>query len=249
MDTIIKQMAEKGRKPAVFIAESLQSCGGQIIYPDTYLSEVYSSVRQAGGVVIADEVQVGFGRVGTHMWAFQTYGEGVVPDIVTIGKPMGNGHPIAAVITTPEIAESFSSTGIEYFNTFGGNPVSCAIAGAVLDVLEVENLLEHAQKVGQLLLDGANKLAAKHTVIGDVRGRGMFLGIDLVKDRDSREPYTALAQHVLSCLKAERILLQSDGPHNNVLKFKSPMVFSAENAATLLDALDRVLSQYSQTSL
>ncbi len=242
-------MGEKGRKPAVFIAESLQSCGGQIIYPDSYLPQVYQSVRQAGGVVIADEVQVGFGRVGTHMWAFETYGESVVPDIVTIGKPMGNGHPIAAVITTPEIAESFSSTGIEYFNTFGGNPVSCAIASAVLDVIEDENLLEHAQKIGKILLDGAQQLAAKHTVIGDVRGRGMFLGIDLVKDRESREPHTALAQHILSCLRAERILMQSDGPHNNVLKFKSPLVFSEENAATLLDAIDRVLTQYTQSDL
>jgi ethanolamine-phosphate phospho-lyase len=129
-------MEAKGRRPSAFIAESLQSCGGQIIYPDSYLARVYRSVRAAGGVVIADEVQVGFGRVGSHMWAFQTYGaaadgssesNAVIPDIVTIGKPMGNGHPVAAVITTPALAASFASTGIEYFNTYGGNPVSCAI--------------------------------------------------------------------------------------------------------------------------
>merc|ERR1712126_319837 len=157
VDSIIANLAEKGRKPSVFIAESLQSCGGQIVYPDNYLKEVYKSVRAAGGIVIADEVQVGFGRVGSHMWAFETYGEDLVPDIVTLGKPMGNGHPIAAVITTPEIAASFAATGIEYFNTYGGNPVSCAIGNAVLDVIEKEKLMEHATKVGNALLIGAKK--------------------------------------------------------------------------------------------
>jgi len=243
VDDIIGRMGEKGRRPAAFIAESLQSCGGQIIFPDSYLEEVYSSVRSAGGIVIADEVQVGFGRVGTDMWAFQTYGPSVVPDIVTMGKPMGNGHPIAAVITTPEIAQSFGGTGIEYFNTYGGNPVSCAIGAAVLDTIEKENLMQHAVEVGNILLEGARKLAAKHSVIGDVRGRGMFIGMDLVKDRETREPNTVLAEHVLACLKDKRILLQADGPHNNVLKFKSPLVFSADNAATLLAALDEVLTQ------
>jgi len=245
VDDLITKMGEKGRKPAVFIAESMQSCGGQIIFPDNYLSEVYSSVRQAGGIVIADEVQVGFGRVGSHMWAFQTYGD-LVPDIVTLGKPMGNGHPIAAVITTPEIASSFGSTGIEYFNTYGGNPVSCAIGNAVLDTIEKEKLMQHATDVGNFIMDGARNLANKHSVIGDVRGRGMFLGIDLVKDRTTREPNTALALHVLACLKERQILLQSDGPHNNVLKFKSPLVFSKENAAHLLDTLDKILTEASK---
>jgi len=243
VDDIISEMGGKGRKPAVFIAESLQSCGGQIIFPDSYLSRVYSSVRKAGGIVIADEVQVGFGRVGTHMWAFETYGADVIPDIVTMGKPMGNGHPIAAVITTPEIAESFAATGIEYFNTYGGNPVSCAIGTAVLDTIESERLMEHGIKVGSILLQGAQQLAANHKVIGDVRGRGMFVGIDLVKDRETREPATELAAHVISRLKQEKILLQTDGPFNNVLKFKSPMVFSEENARSLLSTLDRVLTE------
>merc|ERR1712126_2743 len=243
VDDIISKMGDKGRSPAVFIAESLQSCGGQIIFPDSYLPEVYQSVRKAGGVVIADEVQVGFGRVGTHMWAFQTYGDNIVPDIVTMGKPMGNGHPIAAVITTPEIAASFSATGIEYFNTYGGNPVSCAIGNAVLDTIQKERLMEHATDVGKLIFDGAKELQAKHTVIGDVRGRGMFVGIDLVKDRTTREPNTALALHVTTCLKEQKILLQSDGPHNNVLKFKSPLVFSKENAMRLLNAIDKILTE------
>jgi len=245
VDDIIADLANKGRKPSAFIAESLQSCGGQIIFPDSYLREVYQSVRAAGGIVIADEVQVGFGRVGTHMWAFQTYGEDLVPDIVTLGKPMGNGHPIAAVITTPEIAASFGATGVEYFNTYGGNPVSCAVGNAVLDVIEKENLMQHAVTVGQLLLDGAKKLGEKYDIVGDVRGRGMFVGIDLVKDRKTREPHTAAAQHVLTRFKEEHILLQSDGPHNNVLKFKSPLAFSQDNAATFLQTLDKVLAEIS----
>merc|ERR1712212_860687 len=245
VDDIITNLANKGRKPSAFIAESLQSCGGQIIFPDSYLREVYKSVREAGGIVIADEVQVGFGRVGTHMWAFQTYGEDLVPDIVTLGKPMGNGHPIAAVITTPEIAASFGATGVEYFNTYGGNPVSCAVGNAVLDVIEKEKLMQHAVTVGKILLDGAKKLGEKYDIVGDVRGRGMFVGIDLVKDRKTREPHTAAAQHVLTRFKEEHILLQSDGPYNNVLKFKSPLAFSQDNAATFLQTLDKVLAEIS----
>lgn len=241
-------MAAKGRRPSVFIAESLQSCGGQIIYPESYLAHVYRSVRAAGGVVIADEVQTGFGRVGTHMWAFETYDpngpHAVIPDIVTMGKPMGNGHPVAAVITTPAIAASFAATGIEYFNTYGGNPVSCAIGQAVLDTIEAEDLRGNAVRVGAQLLTGFRRLAEKYTCVGDIRGRGLFLGMDLVKDRATREPASALAQHVLTQLKVGyRILLQSDGPHDNVLKFKSPLVFSPENAEELLAALDRVLGE------
>merc|ERR1712142_399176 len=234
-----------GRGACAFIAESMQSCGGQIIYPPGYLRQVYKYVHDAGGVCIADEVQVGFGRSGTHMWTFQTQGEDVVPDIVTLGKPMGNGHPIAAVITTPEIAASFGATGVEYFNTYGGNPVSCAVGNAVLDVIEKEGLMEHAVTVGKMLLDGAKKLGEKYDIVGDVRGRGMFVGVDLVKDRQTREPHTAAAQHVLTRFKEEHILLQSDGPHNNVLKFKSPLVFSQENAVTFLQTLDKVLGEIS----
>merc|ERR1711971_1237600 len=243
VDSIIERMAEKGRRPSTFIAESLQSCGGQIIFPDSYLRQVYKSVRAAGGIVIADEVQVGFGRVGTHMWAFETYGPDVVPDIVTMGKPMGNGHPIAAVITTPEIAKSFAATGIEYFNTYGGNPVSCAIGNAVLDAIEKDRLMEHAITVGTVLLEGAQKLGEKYQIIGDVRGRGMFVGVDLVKDRKTREPHPSAADHVLTRFKEEKVLLQSDGPYNNVLKFKSPLAFNMENAKTFLELLDQVLGE------
>ncbi|KAF2345362.1 Pentapeptide repeat, partial [Trinorchestia longiramus] len=156
----------------------------------------HKSVRAAGGVCIADEVQVGFGRVGTHWWAFETQ-EGAVPDIVTLGKPMGNGHPVSAVVTTRAIAESFGATGMEYFNTFGGNAVSCAVAAAVLDVIEEEGLMKRANQTGQLLYKEFMRLKDKHKIIGDVRGMGMFWGVDLVTDASSREPATAQAAYVI----------------------------------------------------
>jgi len=241
---ICEKLKTKGKKPSCFIAESLQSCGGQIIYPEGYLKRVYEHVRSAGGLCIADEVQVGFGRVGApHFWAFET--QGVVPDIVTVGKPMGNGHPVAAVITTDAVAEQFLSTKVEYFNTFGGNPVSCAIASAVLDVIEDEKLTEHAKKVGQHLVDRLTKLQEKHKVIGDVRGCGLFVGVDLIEPgkEDPRAPNTRAAEHVLFRMKQEKILLQSDGPYNNVLKLKPPMVFDHDNADRFVDTLDEILDE------
>ncbi|CAH2991767.1 unnamed protein product [Chilo suppressalis] len=224
-----------------FIAESLQSCGGQIIPPESYLKNTYKHVREAGGVCIADEVQVGFGRVGTHMWAFET--QHVIPDIVTVGKPMGNGHPVAAVITTPEIAKSFADTGVEYFNTYGGNPVSCAIANAVLDVIEEERLMERAFRVGNHLLNRCEGLKHRHSLVGDVRGRGLFVGVELVTDRETRTPATAEAKHVINRMREEKILISRDGPDSNVLKFKPPMVFGIQDADRLVDTLDRVLAE------
>ena len=241
----IAKMQSEGKRPGCFIAESLQSCGGQILPPPNYLREVYKHVRAAGGLCIADEVQVGFGRVGTHMWAFQTQGEDIVPDIVTMGKPMGNGHPVAAVVTTEEVAASFKSTGIEYFNTFGGNPVSCAIASAVMDVIEDEKLLDRAKETGDYFLARLKELMEKYPIIGDVRGRGMFIGIDLVKDRQTREPHTKAAKHALSRFKEEHILMQSDGPHENVLKIKPPLAFSKENVDHYVTTLDLILEEIS----
>ena len=237
---ICQEIEAEGKKPTAFIADSLQSCGGQIIFPKNYLRNVYKHVRDFGGVCIADEVQVGFGRVGTHWWAFQT--QDVVPDIVTVGKPMGNGHPVAAVITTKQIAKSFSDTGIGYFNTYGGNPVSCAIASAVLDVIEDESLMKHAVKIGDFLKTEFTAMMKKHKMIGDVRGWGMFIGVDIVKCRETREPDTKLAHFVVKKLREEKILLQSDGPHDNVLKFKSPLVFNMDDALRLLNAVDKILS-------
>ncbi|ESO87161.1 hypothetical protein LOTGIDRAFT_210543 [Lottia gigantea] len=224
-----------------FIAESMQSCGGQIIYPDGYLQKVFKHVHDAGGVTIMDEVQVGFGRVGNHMWSFQD--QGVIPDIVTMGKPMGNGHPIAAVVTTKEISASFASCGAEYFNTYGGNPVSCAIGLAVLDVIELEKLKENALKVGNYVLVKFRQLMDKHQIIGDVRGKGLFVGLDLVKDRKTREPASEEAKYVIARLKEEHILYSRDGPHRNVLKMKPPMCFTEQNVDHLCEKLDMIFKE------
>nr|WP_315485042.1 aminotransferase class III-fold pyridoxal phosphate-dependent enzyme [uncultured Undibacterium sp.] len=230
----------RGEKPAAFYCESVLGCGGQVVLPTGYLQAAYAHARAAGAVCIADEVQVGFGRAGDYFWAFEA--QGVIPDIVTMGKPIGNGHPIGAVVTRPEIAQAFI-TGMEYFNTFAGNPVSCAIGLAVLDVIEQEHLQEHAKQVGDFLLQGLNELKQNHALIGDVRGMGLFIGVELVKDRTSLEPATAEANAVIEFLKAHRILLSTDGPYDNVLKLKPPMVFSMENAKEFLLRLDQALKQ------
>ncbi|XP_021101094.1 ethanolamine-phosphate phospho-lyase isoform X2 [Heterocephalus glaber] len=239
---IIEDAHRRGRKIAAFIAESMQSCGGQIIPPADYFRRVAEHIRGAGGVFIADEVQVGFGRSGRHFWGFQVHGEDFIPDIVTMGKPMGNGHPLACVVTTREIAEAFHGSGMEYFNTFGGNPVSCAVGLAVLDVIEKEDLQGNAIRVGNYLTELLNKQKAKHTLIGDIRGIGLFIGIDLVRDRERRTPATAEAQHVTYKMKEKQVLLSADGPHRNVLKIKPPMCFTREDAEFLVEQLDGVLT-------
>ncbi|XP_054258407.1 5-phosphohydroxy-L-lysine phospho-lyase [Macrosteles quadrilineatus] len=246
---VIKTARDNGRTISAFYAESLQSCGGQIIPPPNYLRNVIRHVHEAGGVFIADEVQVGFGRVGKHWWGFQLQGEDVIPDIVTVGKPMGNGHPVAAVITTKEISSSFRNTGIEYFNTYGGNPVSCAVAKTVIEVIERENLREQATKVGNHLLNSLKQLISKHNIIGDVRGVGLFVGVELVTDRTTKTPATAEAQHIISRMKEERILLSSDGPDRNVLKLKPPMVFTMANADYFIATLDRILDEIKESEL
>lgn len=234
----IENLRQRDMSTAAFYCESLLGCGGQIVLPEGYLPEAYAAVRAAGGACLADEVQVGFGRVGEHFWAFES--QGVVPDIVTLGKPIGNGHPMGAVVTTPEIAASFVS-GMEYFNTFGGNPVSCAIALAVLDVIADEQLQENARRIGNFLMDGLRELQQRHESIGDVRGRGLFIGVELVRDRGSRTPDQAKAKAVVEAMKARHVLLSTEGPDDNVLKIKPPIVFSQANAEEFLDKLDQVL--------
>jgi 4-aminobutyrate aminotransferase-like enzyme/Ser/Thr protein kinase RdoA (MazF antagonist) len=236
----VDRLHTNGKGLAAFISESLLGCGGQIVLPENYLSEAFKHVRAGGGVCIVDEVQVGFGRVGSHFWAFET--QGVVPDIVTLGKPIGNGHPMAAVITCLEIADAFAN-GMEYFNTFGGNPVSCAIGMAVLEVIENERLQENAYKVGARLLDGLKKLMDKHLLIGDVRGLGLFAGVELVTDRQTLEPAPEHAAYIINRMKDYGILMSTDGPLKNVLKLKPPIVFSEENADDVVWALDRVLNE------
>ncbi|KAJ8272016.1 hypothetical protein COCON_G00108750 [Conger conger] len=240
---ILQNAHKKGRKIAAFIAESLQSCGGQVIPPPGYFQKVAEHVRGAGGVFIADEVQVGFGRVGSHFWAFQLQGQDFCPDIVTMGKPIGNGHPMSCVVTTRDIGQSFMASGMEYFNTFGGNPVSCAIGLAVLDVIEREDLRGNALRVGNYLSQLLTQQMEKHPLIGDVRGVGLFVGVELVRDRVKRTPATAEAQDLIYKLKDQRILLSADGPHRNVLKFKPPMCFSEEDARLVVDKIDQVLTE------
>ncbi len=229
-----------GRAPAAFLCESLLSCGGQIVLPPGYLAAAYAHARAAGAVCIADEVQVGFGRVGSAFWGFET--QGVVPDIVTLGKPIGNGHPLGAVVTTPAIAAAFAN-GMEYFNTFGGNPVSCEIGLAVLDVIRDERLPERALVVGARLEAGLRLLAERHEIVGDVRGLGLFLGIELVLDRHARSPAPRQAAYVVERMKDHGILLSTDGPDHDVIKMKPPLVFSEADADRALDAYDRVLSE------
>jgi 4-aminobutyrate aminotransferase-like enzyme len=233
----IEAIRKKGRGPAAFICESMLGCGGQVLLPTGYLQKAFTHVRAAGGVCIADEVQVGFGRAGSHFWAFEI--QEVVPDIVTLGKPMGNGHPLAAVVTTPEIEMAFHN-GMEYFNTYGGNPVSCAVGMAVLDVIERENLQENAKEVGAYLLERLSVLKEKSTLVGDVRGIGLYLGVELVKDHATLEPAAEEAAYICNRMKEYGFLISTDGPLHNVLKLKPPIVFSRENADALASALEAV---------
>jgi 4-aminobutyrate aminotransferase-like enzyme len=211
-----------------FIAETMPSVAGQIVLPDGYLNKVYDAVRGAGAVCIADEVQTGFGRIGTHFYAFEKYG--VVPDIVVLGKPIGNGHPIGAVITTRAIADSFNN-GMEFFSTFGGNNVSCAIGLKVLEVVQEESLQAHALRVGDHMLARLHALHPRHEVIREIRGSGFFLGVELTEN----------ASAVVNQVRERGILMGTEGPLNNVIKIRPPMPFSIEDADQLVETLDEVL--------
>ncbi len=221
---------------AGFIVESMLSCAGQIPFPQGYLAKSFELIRNVGGLCITDEVQVGFGRLGSKMWAFEEHG--VIPDIVVMGKPIGNGHPMAAVFTTKEIADSFK--GMEFFSTFGGNPVSCAIGMAVLDVIEDKNLIENSKLMGELFIDGLTKLKNKYEIIGDIRGKGLFLGIELVKNRSSLEPAPREAELLVEGMLSKNILLSIDGPRKNVIKIKPPMVISKEDVDRTIKSLNEV---------
>lgn len=239
-DRAIEQLQARGRGPAAFIAETIVSCGGQIPLPTGYLQQVYRSVRAAGGLCIADEVQTGCGRPGDFFWAFEA--QGVVPDIVTIGKPIGNGHPLGAVLCTRAVADAFAN-GMEYFNTFGGNPVSCAIGLEVLNVIREEGLQENALLVGNYLKQGLSELSHRFPQIGDVRGSGLFLGIELVHDPIEKSPAATMASYIANRMRSLGILMSTDGPDHNVLKIKPPMVFGMDNADFLLGMLERVMGE------
>jgi len=236
----IAQIQEAGQGPAAFIAEVYPSVGGQIIPPAGYLSEVYQHVRKAGGLCIADEVQTGYGRIGTDFYAFEQ--QGAEPDIVVLGKPIGNGHPLAALVTRRDIADRFDN-GMEFFSTFGGSTLSCVIGKKVLEVTQREELQFHAHATGNKLLEDFNQLKHRHPIIGDVRGAGFFLGVELVADHDSLEPAAREASAIADALAEAGILIGIDGPHHNVLKIRPPMPFDDDNTTELVNALDQVLER------
>jgi 4-aminobutyrate aminotransferase-like enzyme len=238
--TLLRDMNGINRRIAAFFVEAALGCGGQLVLPEGYLAAAFAEIRAAGGICIADEVQIGFGRVGSNFWAFET--QGVVPDIVTMGKPIGNGHPMGAVACRPEVAAAFAN-GMEYFNTFGGNPVSAAAGLAVLDIIRDERLMHNAEALGAYLHDGFKALAERHALIGDIRGLGLFIGVELVRDRATLEPAATELNAIVEAMKEEGILLSTEGPHHNVLKIKPPLVISKEDCARFLETLDAVMTR------
>jgi 4-aminobutyrate aminotransferase-like enzyme len=234
----IAQRVRESRGLAGFIAETCPSVGGQLVLPRGYLAHVYAHVRGAGGVCIADEVQTGLGRMGTSFWAFEE--QGVVPDIVVMGKPLGNGHPLAALVTTRAIASAFDN-GMEFFSTFGGNTVSCAVGIAVLDVVRDERLQEHARTVGEQMGARLRALTGEFPIVGDVRGSGLFWGVELVRDRATLEPAGAEASFIANRMRERGVLLGTDGPHHNVIKIRPPMPFTAADGQLLLNELETAL--------
>jgi len=219
-----------------FIAEPIVGCGGQVPLAKGYLKNIYPKVREQGGICISDEVQVGFGRLGDYFWGFEMHG--VFPDMVILGKPMGNGHPIGAVVTTTEIAESFDN-GLEFFSSFGGNPVSCAIGNAVLEVIEDEGLQNHAKKTGDYLTKQLKKLQNSHSEIADVRGSGLFIGVEIFDEMG--RPNTELASRLKNQLREKHILIGTDGPFDSVLKIKPPLSFTTTDCDILVNAIEAVL--------
>jgi 4-aminobutyrate aminotransferase-like enzyme len=234
----IELLQSRGIKPAAFVIDTIISSSGVVSPPAGYLSKVAGIIRAAGGLFIADEVQPGFGRTGENYWGYEA--DDFVPDIVTMGKPMGNGHPLSAIVTRRELVDDFGKRS-DYFNTFGGNPVSCAAGLAVLDVIENENLQQNALDVGRHIVDGLWNLAETHECIGDVRGTGLFLALELVTDRDERTPATELVAKVVNDLRDRGVLTGSIGPDANILKLRSPLVLSKADADYMLGILGEVL--------
>lgn len=234
---VIEQLKNSQVPIAAFISEPIVGCGGQVPLAAGYLQEIYPVIRQQHGVCISDEVQTGFGRMGKYFWGFEKHG--VVPDMVVLGKPMGNGHPIGAVVCTKDIAESFEK-GVEFFSSFGGNPVSCTIGRAVLEVIEQEQLQQNAQKVGEYYKILFRSLQRNHPCIGDVRGEGLFLGVELVNPKNN-DPDTSLAQRIKNKLRHQHILISTDGPFDNVLKTKPPLCFTKTNAEIVVSTIESIL--------
>ncbi|CAG5121673.1 unnamed protein product [Candidula unifasciata] len=233
---LIQKAKQNGREIGAFISESIISAGGIVVPPENYFTHVYRYIRENGGVCIADEVQSGLGRCGENYWGFQVHN--VVPDIVTIGKPIGNGYPLSAVVTTKDIADSLSI----FSSTFGGNPLACAIGRAVLEVIENEKLLSSAKNVGKCLKDGFNEIRPKHPMIGDVRGVGMMVGIELVMDRENQKPATETAEILAYRMKEKKIIVGIEGPDKNVIVLLPPLCFTIDNARFVVQTFSEVLA-------
>ncbi|HUY98442.1 MAG TPA: aminotransferase class III-fold pyridoxal phosphate-dependent enzyme [Verrucomicrobiae bacterium] len=238
VDTAVAQLARDGHRPAAMFIDAGFTSEGILRPPPTYLQEAVRRWRAAGGLFVGDEVQTGFGRPGTHLWGFQVHG--VVPDIVTLGKPMGNGHPVAAVVTRAEIAQRFAEA-TEWFSTFGGNPVACAAGLAVLAVIDEEKLVQHADAMGHRLGEGLAVLAARHPVVGEVRRMGLLVGVELVRDRGTRDPAPGTASAVINRMRDQGVLIGNTGPEGNVLKIRPPLVIQEPEVDRLLAALDEGL--------
>ncbi len=236
----INDMRAKGIKPAALLVDTIFSSDGVFTDPRGFLSGAVDAIHEAGGLFIADEVQPGFGRTGDGMWGFERHG--IVPDLVTMGKPMGNGHPVAGMAARPEVLAEFGQR-LRYFNTFGGNPVSAAAGMAVLDVIEGEKLRDNARVVGAHLRTGLESLAQHHSIIGDIRSAGLFVGLELVRCRTSKEPASNETARVVNKLRERRILISAAGPSANILKIRPPLVFSKDNADLFLTALDETLGE------
>jgi len=240
VDDAIAELADNGHRPAMMIIDSIFDGAGIHTPPPEYQQKVHEKVRAAGGLIVCDEVQSGLTRLGDNWWGFMD--SGVVPDIVTMGKPMGDGHPLAVVVTTPEIAKAFARE-TDYFNTFGGNPVSAQAGKAVLEVVRRENLLANVKRSGDYLLNGFRQLAETHELIGDIRGKGLFLAVELVRDRDTREPAAEETGEVLELMREAGVLIARIGRNRNTLKIRPPLVFTIEHAEIALGALADALAK------
>lgn len=241
----IEQIERSNLPIAAFISEPIVGCAGQVPLADGYLKEIYPAIRKQGGVCISDEVQTGFGRLGDYFWGFEA--QNVIPDMVIIGKPMANGHPMGAVICTDKIAESFGK-GVEFFSSFGGNPVSCAIATSVLDVIEEEKLQENARIIGDYYKSLLLELREKYDCIGYVRGSGLFLGMEIIK-KSNIEPDTELASYIKNELRNQKILISTDGPFDSVIKTKPALCFTKENAKKVASNIDEILKNVLQQKI
>jgi 4-aminobutyrate aminotransferase-like enzyme len=234
----LDDMKRSGIRPAGLLVDTIFSSDGVFADPSGFLQPAVDAVRAAGGLFIADEVQPGFGRTGGEMWGFARHG--VIPDLVTMGKPMGNGHPVAGMAARPEILAEFGARS-RYFNTFGGNPVSAAAGIAVLEVIASEGLMENARRTGAYLLEGLRQLQSRHDLIADVRGAGLFIGVELRRGGVAGTPATEASKQIVNGLRERRVLISAAGPHANVLKIRPPLVFGIEHADLLVERLDQAL--------